>query len=231
MNALSNLSTQWQLYKVKNNTWTETGVTWSNKPTADNLLTTITAPAATGFVYFDISNELKNISPDKLLSLKLVNVTNNYTSISSRSATTASLRPVIEYYIDETGESSAIMAAKTDMNALKSRLQKTLAEMKTAEEVKLANETDIFPAKLVTPNGDGRNDTWLIKNIGNYKNNSVKVFSINGQLIYSKQGYDNSWGANYNGAPLTDGAYVYIIDKGDQKPLVRGVLNVIGNFK
>ena len=124
-----------------------------------------------------------------------------------------------------------MMVAQTDMLALKSRLQNTLTSMKTAEEQKLANDTAIFPANLVTPNGDGRNDTWLIKNISNYQNNSVKVFSINGQLIYSRQNYDNSWNATYNGAPLVDGAYVYIIDKGDQTPLVKGVLNVISNFK
>jgi len=230
LNSLASAATQWQLYKVNNNSWTETGITWNNKPTGtDSLITTINAVAGT--VYFDIVNLLKSIPGDGLLSFKIVATANVYSSFSSKQASNASLRPSIEYLVDTTGNNGLMMMAQTDMLALKSRLQNALTNMKTAEEQKLANDTAIFPANLVTPNGDGRNDTWLIRNIDNYKKNSVKVFSINGQLIYSRQNYDNSWNATYNGAPLMDGAYVYIIDKGDQTPLVKGVLNVISNFK
>jgi chondroitin AC lyase len=230
LNSLASAATQWQLYKVNNNNWTETGITWSTKPAGtDSLVATINASAGT--VYFDIGSLLKNISAEGLISFRIVATANVYSSFSSNQAATVSLRPRIDYYVDTTGSNGSMMAAKTEMVALKSRLQNTLISMKTAGELKVSNASDIMPANLITPNGDGRNDAWLIKNIEDYKNNSVKVFAINGQLIYSKRGYDNSWGATYNGTPLADGVYVYIIDKGDQTPLVKGVLNVIGNFK
>jgi gliding motility-associated-like protein len=43
----------------------------------------------------------------------------------------------------------------------------------------------------VSPNGDGINDTFVIKNIDCFPNNKVEIYNRYGILIYSKKGYDN----------------------------------------
>ena len=81
---------------------------------------------------------------------------------------------------------------------------------------------------IITPNGDGKNDTWVIKNIDQYPNNSVKVMDKSGNVVYSKQGYTNDWDGTYNNAPLSQGTYYYIVDFGADSGLVyRGFITIV----
>ena len=72
----------------------------------------------------------------------------------------------------------------------------------------------IIANNILSPNGDGKNDTWYIENITQYPNNSVSVFDRSGRIIYSKQAYANDWDGTYKGTTLTDGTYYYIISVG-----------------
>jgi gliding motility-associated-like protein len=63
-----------------------------------------------------------------------------------------------------------------------------------------------------TPNGDGVNDTWIIKELANYPGATVRIFDRYGiQLLYS-QGYGKPWDGTYNGKPVPFGVYYYLID-------------------
>ncbi|WP_258099577.1 cadherin domain-containing protein [Marinoscillum pacificum] len=68
-----------------------------------------------------------------------------------------------------------------------------------------------FPSiDIVTPNGDGINDTWTINNVVDYANYSVKIFNANGQLVFSvASNYDNEWNGNNNGVITSTGVYYY----------------------
>ena len=81
---------------------------------------------------------------------------------------------------------------------------------------------------IITPNGDGRNDTWVIKNIDQYPNNTVKVFDKSRNVIYSKQGYTNDWNGTYNDAPLPQGTYYYVVDFGPGSGLLfKGFITIV----
>ncbi|HNW76687.1 MAG TPA: Ig-like domain-containing protein, partial [Bacteroidales bacterium] len=68
---------------------------------------------------------------------------------------------------------------------------------------------------VITPNGDGVNDTWTISGIEKYPENSVIIFNRWGDKIRTFNGYNNSdviWdGTNKNGESVPDGTYFYII--------------------
>ncbi|SDL38070.1 gliding motility-associated C-terminal domain-containing protein [Pedobacter sp. ok626] len=85
----------------------------------------------------------------------------------------------------------------------------------------------IKATNIMSPNGDGINDKWIIDNIDFYPNNEVKIFDRSGRLIYSKKGYDNSWEATLNGAPLAEGTYYYLIDFGTNRAAFKGYITVI----
>lgn len=70
---------------------------------------------------------------------------------------------------------------------------------------------DIEANNMITPNGDGVNDVWIVKNILQYPNNELKVFDREGRVVYSKIGYDNTWDGQYNGNPLPEDTYYYIL--------------------
>ena len=58
-----------------------------------------------------------------------------------------------------------------------------------------------------TPDGDGINDLWAIKNIELYPDNSLVVVNRWGNEIYSIKGYQGNW----DGSQLTEGTYFYIL--------------------
>ncbi|WP_198315816.1 MBG domain-containing protein [Chitinophaga tropicalis] len=80
---------------------------------------------------------------------------------------------------------------------------------------------------ILTPNGDGINDYWIVRNIDMFPNNEVKIFDRSGRLVYTKKGYTNNWGATVNGSPLAEGTYYYIIDFGNGAGIKKGFITVI----
>ena len=87
------------------------------------------------------------------------------------------------------------------------------------------DELEIF--NLVTPNGDGDNDVFVIRNIELYPNNSVEIYNRWGILVYDERGYDNnlksfkgiSEGRNTvnKNELLPDGTYFYILKFTDEE--------------
>ncbi|PZR28759.1 MAG: hypothetical protein DI535_04850 [Citrobacter freundii] len=82
-------------------------------------------------------------------------------------------------------------------------------------------------SNVLTPNGDGKNDRWIIWGIENKPDNSVKVFDRAGRLIYSQRNYSNNWDGRYQGKLLEEGAYYYVVDFGDGQQPATGMLNII----
>ena len=63
---------------------------------------------------------------------------------------------------------------------------------------------------IITPNGDGFNDNFEIKNLK--ANVSLLIFNRQGQSVYSNSNYFNNWnGLDNNGKPLNQDNYFYVI--------------------
>ena len=77
---------------------------------------------------------------------------------------------------------------------------------------------------VVTPNGDGFNDTWVIEGLGVYPNNTVQVFDKWGDMVYEKTNYKNDWGGNGKSGKLPDGTYYYLVKL--NAPNMKGGQNV-----
>jgi gliding motility-associated-like protein len=69
----------------------------------------------------------------------------------------------------------------------------------------------------ISPNGDGRDDTWEIDHIGDYTGNHVLVFNRWGSKIYEASGYSrgNEWNGTISGQPAPVGTYYYVITLGN----------------
>ncbi|WP_276499633.1 ice-binding family protein [Pontibacter litorisediminis] len=61
-----------------------------------------------------------------------------------------------------------------------------------------------FP-KAFSPNGDGKNDNWHIKNLEKFPNNEIVILNRWGSEVYKTKGYQNNW----NGQGLGQGTYFY----------------------
>ena len=78
-----------------------------------------------------------------------------------------------------------------------------------------------------SPNNDGINDYWDIKQLNTYPECSVMVFNRYGQQVYQSTGYAKPWDGKYNGAPLPQGTYYYIIDLKNDTPKLAGWVLIV----
>lgn len=86
----------------------------------------------------------------------------------------------------------------------------------------------INPPNVFTPNGDGVNDRFFIKNINKFPNNSIKIFNRWGNIVYEAAPYQNNWegfshfGITIGGDNLPIGTYFYILNLGDGSKIKKG---------
>ena len=90
----------------------------------------------------------------------------------------------------------------------------------------------IEPYNVITPNGDGNNDTWKIKNIEYFPKAIVSIYNRNGDVImkpttnYSEQ--IEFKGENNYGVRVPAGVYFYIIDMSEYvSDSFKGTLSVV----
>ncbi|MBT1699905.1 gliding motility-associated C-terminal domain-containing protein [Fulvivirgaceae bacterium PWU4] len=110
----------------------------------------------------------------------------------------------------------------------------------TSQDCKITKDFEILPEILVfngiSQNGDGQNDFFEISCIGDFPNNSVKIFNRAGTLVYQSKGYNNAdivfsgtsnEGLSLMGRELPEGTYFYIIDKGNGSKPKTGYLELL----
>ncbi|AMR34026.1 hypothetical protein A0256_22550 [Mucilaginibacter sp. PAMC 26640] len=84
----------------------------------------------------------------------------------------------------------------------------------------------ILPS-VVTPNGDGVNDYWVIPNINLFPDCTVKIFNRGGQMIFSSVGYGTPWDGTLNGRTLQADVYYYVIDLKHSQGVRSGAVTIM----
>ncbi|MBL7815844.1 MAG: gliding motility-associated C-terminal domain-containing protein [Saprospiraceae bacterium] len=80
----------------------------------------------------------------------------------------------------------------------------------------------------ISPNGDSKNQTWLIEGLQNYPNHTVCVFNRWGNEVLKTQNYQNDWSGTWNGKDLPDGTYFYWIRNDDNGEILKtGYLQIM----
>jgi gliding motility-associated-like protein len=80
---------------------------------------------------------------------------------------------------------------------------------------------------ILTPNGDGVNDVWIVHDIQFYPDNIVAIYDRAGRQVYSARGYNNDWAGTANGKPLVEGTYYYVLVLKPDLPIIRGFISII----
>lgn len=78
-----------------------------------------------------------------------------------------------------------------------------------------------------SPNGDGKNDTWQIKNIELYPDCVMKIFNRWGNLLFESTGYKEFWNGRYNGNKLPSETYYFILELGNESTPKTGSITLI----
>jgi gliding motility-associated-like protein len=81
---------------------------------------------------------------------------------------------------------------------------------------------------LLSPDNNGLNDTWVIRNIEAYPSNQVVVFDQWNQIVFEKTNYQNTWsGTNQRGELLPTGTYFYQISFSGTDKKYTGTLSLL----
>lgn len=95
--------------------------------------------------------------------------------------------------------------------------------------VTVLDDYNITPNNILSPDGDGVNDFWIIENLESYPNNEVKIFDKSGRVIFNVRNYQNNWNGQLNGSVLHEGAYYYIINLGSGTRPKVGYITLFSN--
>ena len=93
--------------------------------------------------------------------------------------------------------------------------------------IEVMEDYNLVGNNVLTPNGDGKNDFFVVKNIDMYPNNEVRIIDRAGRVVYAKKGYNNEWDGTVNGNPLEENTYYYIIDLGKGVRPIKGYITIV----
>jgi gliding motility-associated-like protein len=80
---------------------------------------------------------------------------------------------------------------------------------------------------IITPNGDGVNDVWVIEGIDRFESTELFIYNRWGREVYAANNYANDWDALWNGQPLPNGTYFYVLNnRSTGENLGRGYITV-----
>ena len=75
--------------------------------------------------------------------------------------------------------------------------------------------------RYFTPNGDGINDSWFIKNINIFPKSEISIFDRYGKLLYQFSGINKGWDGKFNSVDLPSSDYWFVINIGNTK-IIKG---------
>jgi gliding motility-associated-like protein len=90
--------------------------------------------------------------------------------------------------------------------------------------------SNFFIPDVITPNGDGYNDSWFIRDLQRYPDNEVRIINRWGDEIMFEKPYQQDWNGMYKGQPLPGATYYYILkvkDEQGQEMSFNGPLTVV----
>jgi gliding motility-associated-like protein len=134
--------------------------------------------------------------------------------------TTSAIAPTFEWYLDEAliiGATDATFEA-TEFGNYRVVITETIGCTASVEYLFVIEETlDLFPEvanipNLISPNGDGINDTWILpaKYVSG-TNTEVLIMTNRGQIVLKTTNYLNNWPENDLGSSSINQVYYYVI--------------------
>jgi gliding motility-associated-like protein len=81
---------------------------------------------------------------------------------------------------------------------------------------------------IITPNGDGDNDVWDLKELADLDQYDLTIADYSGKVIYENNNYLNDWNAlDKNNKELPDGVYYFLLHHRGNHSKLKGYIHVI----
>lgn len=84
-------------------------------------------------------------------------------------------------------------------------------------------------SNVVTPDGNGENDTWYVTNISSFPDAKVVILDRWGKVVLNQTNYQNDWEGTSGTDILGDGEYYYVITSSESDKVYRGTITIMRN--
>jgi gliding motility-associated-like protein len=84
----------------------------------------------------------------------------------------------------------------------------------------------LFISTVLTPNGDGVNDFWVLGGLEYFPLAHIQVFNRWGQLLYDRVGYSVPWDGKHNGKQLPVADYYFILTVAPSEKPITGAVTI-----
>lgn len=187
----SNVQSVWAVSTIT----TATGCTVKDTLTVTNFPTDVDISTPDGF---DLSNDTVTLENEFFINLQVDNLVSDI-QWSPEELINDPTATIVRVFPDQ--QVVAVTVTGTDAN-----------ECTVTSQVVI--EIDIIrPKKTFSPNGDLKNDCWEVYNISTQGGCEVHIFDSRGRNILVTSTFDENcvWDGNYNGSPVPEGVYYYVI--------------------
>jgi len=97
----------------------------------------------------------------------------------------------------------------------------------TFATLRVEEDYTLEPSNIMTPDGNGQNDNWIVEKAQYYNDVEVIVFDRWGRIVYQSNAYNNTWsGTSTAGEPLPDGAYYYVVKVPTEREEYKGSITI-----
>ncbi|MES3018675.1 MAG: MBG domain-containing protein [Bacteroidota bacterium] len=93
--------------------------------------------------------------------------------------------------------------------------------------IEVVNDVPVTCTNLISPNYDGVNDAFIVRNIEHYPGNELWITDKTGKIVYHQKNYGNSWKGTFGENALPAGTYYYVLDLGNKTAKMKGHISVI----
>lgn len=198
----------------------------------DNITVTIRDDGGTAYGGVDTRQQTFRITVN---SLPIVTITSNkgntvskgdLVQLTATGGTSYNWEPADNII---SGQNSAVLQARVLTNNTYTVTVGNAAGCSYSSSINIATVADfkVEATNIMTPNGDGKNDKWMIRNLDSYPDNEVKIFDRTGRIVYQRKNYSNDWDGTMNGSPLAEGTYYYILTIGGGAKTAKGYITLI----
>ncbi len=145
---------------------------------------------------FDPPSPVKSVLPIKFTDKSTIsgdNITQWHWVFTPPGDSSAEQNP--EYLFPTTGKKQVMLVVRTLMGCRDTAI------------VDLLVVNDPVVPNSFSPNGDGKNDVFVIPYLADYVDNNVAIFNRWGKKVFEETNYQNKW----DGGGLPSGAYFYVV--------------------
>jgi gliding motility-associated-like protein len=113
-------------------------------------------------------------------------------------------------FIDKTNPKTTINSLSIGDNILLWSVTDSVCP--AASDTVVIRVTEAVIPTLITPNMDGKNDFFVLRELENMGKTELTIFDRSGYRVYTNPDYDNKWnGIDFNDKPLPEDTYFYVL--------------------